>query len=218
MKKNIASNLWCNLIKRLWRAPDKPYQVFPNYLPNLEGKNYIAESKYDGFRAVILIDSKGATAYSRHFKPMNINTKILKMCKDLGFPSGTALDAEWMGRRASHPECVYLLDILYHDWQWQGNKTLVERLSFFEDLKLSDWILRPQSVSCGFLDFFESQIGDPNNSPTEGIVLKSLNSKLIGNPICSRENPLWCKVKWRAGPDGKQIIYKKSVFNHQQRK
>lgn len=213
MNKNTTNNSWRSLVKGLWRSPDKPYQVFPNYLSSLEGKNYIAESKYDGFRAVIFIDSKEVFSYSRHLKPIKMNSKILEHCKALGFPDGTALDAEWMGRRASHPECVYLLDVLYHDWQWQGNKTLAERISFFDDLKLSDWVLRPQSVSSGFLDFFESQISDPLTSPTEGIVLKNLDSKLIGNPISSRENPLWFKVKWRAGPDGKQIVYKKDVFN-----
>lgn len=213
METNLNPNLWRDLIKSLWRAPDKPYQVFPNYLETLENKNYIAESKYDGFRAVIFIDSKEVLTYSRHFKPLSINPKILDMCKQLGFPSGTALDVEWMGRRTNQPECIYLLDVLYHDWKWQGKKPLVERLKHFENIKLSDFILRPQSVDCNFLDFFESQIGNPLTCPTEGIVLKSLDSTLIGNPSGSKENPAWYKVKWRAGPDGKQVIYQKTVSN-----
>lgn len=210
---NNTDNTWRNLIKGLWRSPDKPYQVSASHLDTLEGRGYIAESKYDGFRAVILIDSKEVVAYSRHFKPLNINPKILELCKQLGFPSGTALDAEWVGQRTDHPESIYLLDVLYHDWEWQGNKVLSDRLKLLEHVKLSDWILRPRSVNCNFLDFFESQIGDPHESLTEGIVMKNLNSKIIGNPVASKDNPLWCKVKWRAGPDGKQIIYKKKVSN-----
>lgn len=211
MISTTATNTWRNLIKGLWRAPDKPYHVYPSYLETLEGKSYVAESKYDGFRAVVFIDSNEVLVYSRHFKPIKVNPKILKMCKNLGFPPGTAIDAEWMGRRTVHPECLYLLDMLYYDWQWQGNKILSERLRFFDNLKVSDLILRPRSVTSNFLDFFESQIGDPKTSETEGIVLKHLNSKLIGNPHASRDNPMWCKVKWRGGPDGKQILYSSKV-------
>lgn len=213
MVNATAPNLWRNCIKSLWRAPDKPYHVFPSHLDTMENKNYIAESKYDGFRAVILIDSQEVIVYSRHFKPMQINPKILELCKTLGFPEGTALDAEWMSRRAKSPECIYLLDVLYHGWQWQGNKPLIERLSFLENVEQSPVILRPQSTTCNFLDFFESQIGDPNASITEGIVLKNLNSRLIGNPVSSHDNPLWRKVKWRGGPDGKQILHSKTVSN-----
>lgn len=211
MISTATSNNWRSLIKGLWRAPDKPYHVYPSYLQSLEGKNYIAESKYDGFRAVVMIDSKEILVYSRHFKPIKVNPKILKMVKNLGLPSGTAIDAEWMGRRTIHPECLYLLDMLYYDWQWQGNKILSERLKFFNELNFSDLIMRPRSVSSNFLEFFESQIGNPKTSETEGVVLKSLDSKLIGNPKSSHDNPMWCKVKWRGGPDGKQILYSKRV-------
>lgn len=206
--------LWKDQVKRLWRAPDKPLRVFPDYLSHLEAKGgYIAEAKYDGFRGVVLIDDQEVRAYSRHFERLPVSKPVLDQFRGLGFRSGTAIDIEWMERRSGDSEAIYLFDTLYLEWQWQGNRPLAERLSTFDGMQLPSPIFRPASVTSGFLDFFESQIGDPNASPTEGIVLKHLSSRLIGKPTGSADNPLWCKVKWRDGPDGRQVVYKKRNSN-----
>jgi hypothetical protein len=81
----------------------------------------------------------------------------------------------------------------------------------FDGLSLPPPIYRPATVTSGFLAFFEAQVGDPEKSLTEGIVLKHLSSRLIGKPTASADNPLWCKVKWRDGPDGKRVVYKKKT-------
>jgi hypothetical protein len=51
----------------------------------------------------------------------------------------------------------------------------------------------------GYVDFFDFSKTLPG---AEGIVLKHKTSRFIGSVRKSVENPMWLKVKWRAGADG----------------
>lgn len=173
----------------------------PLYLPKGSGGIWTPYSKYN-----VATPGKGAEA------KMMPPTGLMKELQSLGFPEGTAFDAEWMG-----PRCVkdtggqhwfIIYDILYLDEQWQGDLPYRERKSMMTTIVNlhkakakaagidSSHILITDYVEEGFRECYEDQ--KPENNAgcelSEGIVVKRWDSKLVGGG----DNPNWMKVRYRA--------------------
>lgn len=203
--------IWTDEIGRLWRAPDEPMPVTPAYLAELEAKGgYVAEAKHDGLRVVALIDESGVAAFSAAGKRQSLSPEALGPIERLGFPSGTALDLRWASRVRPSP-AIFLLDILYSGWEWQGNRPHAERAALLDGMRLPRNVERPERTTRSFYEFFEAQVGDgdPRTVPTTGIVLKHRDSTLVGQPKSSARNPRWCEVLWRQGPNGQDVIHRR---------
>lgn len=210
MRKQHVHNLWREQHDLLWRAPDKPVRATLRNIPSIERTgSYVAQPKIDGHRAMIEIDDTCIRAISRHNKPLPVDPKILGQIRSLGLPSGTMLDAEWTGRRAlarGATEALWLLDVMFLAWEWQGAKSLYERLEPIAGLDLPEDVRRVETVSRDFLGLLERQIGDP---VSEGIVLKKVSATLVGRAHESALNRGWQKVKWRDGPSGEDVVITK---------
>lgn len=201
--------LWEQEINRLWRAPDKPNRCSPSMLHEWEERGtFVIEEKADGHRGVLFFDEKGVMAVSRHFRSLDVSTEMLRSLVGL-LPHGSALDVEWMGRRAEvGHEAIRLIDVLYWEWQWQGSRGLLERTAIFPDLNLPENVSPVERRSSDFLGFFRDQIGSPTS---EGVVVKRVGAKLKGKAT-SAKNPGWFKVKWRDGPGGDvQVVTREDV-------
>jgi len=197
-----------------FRYPDSPILTGPAELMRIEREEpgkHVAQFKWDGWRRPIYIDDGGGkiNLYSKHdfhakiVPPIHLTQEL----KTLGFPDGTAFDAEWMGQRATRllngRHYFILFDLLYYNGQWQGEIPYEQRYAnlktIFELHKAKAKVETPNIelepiCEIGFLEMFERSKSMPL---TEGIVIKRRSSKLKGKFISAAENAGWLKCKWR---------------------
>lgn len=110
-----------------FRFPDKPVEVGPHFLQTIDPSEWIAQSKYDGWRAIIFIDGQSVRFMSRqntdlsstHSRERHSIIAALKVeVQSLGLPTGTVLDAELVGPRGKHDWAVYIFDCLAWGGTW----------------------------------------------------------------------------------------------------
>jgi ATP-dependent DNA ligase len=172
-----------------------------------EAGKWYAQFKWDGWRRPIYISDGQVNFYSKHdFQAKDLPPYALQQeFRDLGFPEGTAFDAEWMGKRCTAQlggrHYFILFDLLYFNSKWMGDLPYSERYLILKNLveKHKEKVDAPNIVlepisELGFLAMFECSKSMPL---TEGIVLKGKDSKLKGNVLKSAENGFWLKCKWR---------------------
>ena len=128
--------------------------------------------------------------------------EIVKDVEAWNLADQSAVVSEWMARRTMGecPELLYIHDFYWLADKWVGNQILKDRRVLLDKLLLSEKIKRPECVYQGFVDFFNKQKEIPY---TEGCVIKSLNATVIGDRKESKKNPLFTKIKWRDGADGR---------------
>lgn len=218
------------------RLPDKPTEFFLPALEEMDIKErgkYIATQKLDGWRLLIVKDSihkivksfKGSTNWARGKNkdlfflsrrgtnkggPTNISVceEIVEQVEKIDLTDQSMLDSEWLERRTKDDgihECVFLLDYMWKSDDWLGNDPHQVRVDLLGKIPIdNDWIRRPEFVTENYVDFYEKQKA---LSWTEGIVLKHVNSTIIGDDIECKKNPLWIKVRYRAGDTGREGVY-----------
>jgi hypothetical protein len=216
------------------RLPDKPNEVFasnPKIWDEFKVQQWIATQKLDGFRLLIvkdftykIIKGFGSINWARGKNkdlfflsrrgtnkggPTNIPVceEIVKQVESMDLPDQSMLDSEWLERRTKDDgihECVFLLDYMWRADDWLGNEPHKDRITWLNNIKIDDdWIRRPNFVTENYVEFYEKQKAI---SWTEGIVLKHVNSIIIGDDVECKKNPLWCKVKWRSGSNGREEV------------
>lgn len=214
------------------RYPDKPNELSAQHLQYLDDQHdSIAQQKLDGWRCLIVrddsnkfvekwggerswyrgrflflsrraIDKGGPTSFP-------VSDQVVQAVSKLNLPDQSMLDGEWLNRRTKEDqigECLYLFDVLWFDDLWQGRSPLINRLELLDQITsrgLSQYLRVPDSARNGFVEFFETQ---KKLSWTEGVVIKELDSTIVGDRSGSVKNGSWIKVKWRSGHDGRQII------------
>lgn len=213
---------------RLKHFPDKPWEQDPKRLVEWDRSgNYNCQQKIDGWRTVIILTETGIEYLSRHDKSLDrdiepeVKADALAL-KDV-FPAGTQIDAEWLSRRSCSKEynlrpMLYLLDIMRHGGEWLLAKPYRERQAILKDGMAQrdrdllaeggdlgkNRIALPLTAESGkFAAFYEAQMSIPYS---EGVVVKHLDSKIVGNRKECVKNPLIFKVKYRAGADGTQRL------------
>lgn len=193
--------------------PDKPWEQDPRHLDEWDRSgNYVCQQKIDGWRTVIILTDERIEYVSRHNKSLNrdVEPEIKKEAEILRkiFPVQTQLDAEWLSRRSCSKEYnlrpkMFLLDILRYGDTWLLDKKLRDREEIlFKNPTNLECIAPPLAAEPGqFRNFYEAQ---KKISFSEGVVIKHLDSTIIGNRRECVKNPLIFKVKYRGGADGEQ--------------
>jgi ATP-dependent DNA ligase len=201
------------------RCPDKPIRTSQESLSGFEKEGgYLATYKYDGWRCIIDWDGENVGFYSRrdvdsggptaHPVSDSLREEVLAFIRENKLPPNTRLDSEWIARRTEGPEAIYVFGIQYLNGEWLGRDsedlrwTIVEGLTYNQPhVHLAD------AAKDNYVEFFnkirEKNEGLPEGKQrVEGIVLKRLDGRLLGNIKTCKKNPSWFKVKWRDGASG----------------
>ena len=189
--------------------PDKPVASNVAVLEMLIDDDWLAEIKYDGWRALARWDGHDVILTSRHQNTIPATAHVTRALYEAvhSLPP-CLLDGEWMGRRDDQPESLRLFDLLEFDGEWLGRVGAWNRWMRFTGL-IEPRLVEGELVSIvphtttGYRDFFEYSKELPG---AEGIVLKLKTSPFIGSVRRSVDNPLWLKCRHRAGSDGQLVI------------
>jgi len=207
----------------LTHYPDKPHTQNPCFLPEWDAKGtYLCQQKVDGWRLIVIRDKQGKFYYySRHNKSLaaDIEDGLKSEVESLDIPNDSQVDGEWISRRACSvdfklPQMIFLFDVIKWKGLWTLNKTLKDRYALVKSLfteKHPEHVMLPLEAEPGkFVEFYEAQKAIPYS---EGVVVKSLTSKMVGDRReCKKSAGLW-KVKFRAGSSGETDMapYQKDI-------
>jgi hypothetical protein len=204
-----------------YMTPDNPHRQYLPWVREIEAEQpgrWIAQRKRNGWRrpgyklGCWTFHSKYETGEEAKAQPP---LDLVAELESLGIPDGTAFDMEWMGRRDTEytkgQNWFEIFDLVYWNKRWQGDVPLKDRLANLKDLlylcrakakmdgkmldaeHITPRIILMPVVEKNFVEFYEQQKLDPLS---EGMVMKRLNSTLLGN---GRDNPFWLKIKYREG-------------------
>ena len=197
-----------------FRFPDDPIRVPPHVILSMEQSEpgrHVAQPKYDGWRRPMYLENGVWKFFSKYLTGQQAKetppADLVAELESLGFPDGTAFDAEWMGRRCTSvlrgKHYFVLFDLLYLGGQWQGDVPMIQRYGNLKTLLAlhkakaktdSSRIELVPMVDSGLVKFYEQQRFNPL---TEGIVVKAVDSGLKGGLSRATDNPKWLKVKYR---------------------
>lgn len=196
-------------------APDKPIRTNEGFIDFINNQ-YVAEAKLDGWRCEIGKFNNHLHSISRSNQKFELNNDIVNVLTKI-IPEGCSFDTEWINHtriKAINKEFGYNLPLIERimviDITWYNNKylrseTLAQRISRPEYQNLP--ILSLDNIWNSPLVFRAIQVsGDKamelynntrNHMICEGIVIKSLKSKINGHASKSIKNNGWFKVKYR---------------------
>lgn len=199
-------------------APDKPIRTSEDFIDDMIDNDWIAESKLDGWRMEVgKFDGKLHTL-SRRDTCHDVCDELIEQLQDI-VPEGCAIDCEWLSTsriKAVNTSCncnlpikemISVFDVTWHNDRYLNSIKLRDRISIdvianlpvgnIEDIFGGPRIFRCPYVSGeNAIQFYELQKSYPIS---EGIVLKKLNSPLIGNSQAgvSVKSKYWYKIKYR---------------------
>lgn len=170
-----------------FRYAPKPYETTPEAVAKLDEADYLAQSKYDGWRMwAQQIGRDNFQCLTASGNPMEreprakFDPRITEQFKALGLPTDTVLDSEYVGPRGDHDPTAYIFDMLAWKGEWIAHLPYEERWKYCLDLVLpSRGIIHlAQTADSGFLDLFNRLKADwiatgCGMHLTEGIVVKS---------------------------------------------
>ena len=180
---------------------DKPIAV--NSLLTFQNGKWIAQKKLDGYRCIVEINGD-IKFWSRNFSELKVSKEIQDQIRSLNLDN-TMLDGEWLKQRTDYkgPELLHLFGVLYLNGEWVGPWPEEKRWEFIQSLNIDGPIKRPDFVTKDYQKFFETSKSDKS---CEGIVLKAIDAKLVGDRNKSAKNPKWFKKRWRGGFDGQSTV------------
>lgn len=201
------------------RCPDKPLRTSQDSLEGFDKEeNYIATYKYDGWRCIIDWDGENVDFFSRrdvdsggptqHAVSESLKAEVKKFLLENKIPKNTRLDSEWICRRTDGPEEIYIFGIQYLNGEWLGRDIEDLRWTIVETFKYNQpHVHLAEFTRKDFVKFFTDIKNRNEHLPegkqkVEGIVLKRLDSKLLGNVKVCKKNQGWFKIKWRDGSSG----------------
>lgn len=196
----------------LTHYPDKPHTQNPCFLSEWDAKGtFLCQQKVDGWRLIVIRDKQGTFHYySRHNKSLakDIDDGLKAEVESLPIPNDSQIDGEWISRRACSvdyklPQMIFLFDVLKWKGLWMLNKPLKERYALVRMMfqeKQPEHVMLPSEAEPGeFVEFYEAQ---KKISFSEGVVVKLLSSKMVGDRRECKKSPSLWKVKHRAGSSG----------------
>jgi ATP-dependent DNA ligase len=189
----------------LYRYPDIPNQIGPETLATFARGEWLAQLKYNGFRAMYEWDGRGTLLiWGRHGTQLKepspqFRERTVEWMRKTRLPA-CVIDGEYMGRRDQAQgvtERSWLFDLLMLDGNWLGNEPTDVRWEMLRRHVPAEEV--PASATERFAEFFEYSRGVQG---CEGIVLKKTTARFFGSVRECFENPNWFKCKWRGGEDG----------------
>lgn len=202
------------------RTPDKPVRTSQDSLAEFDREDcYIATAKLDGYRCIIDWDGENVAFFSRRDLDVGGPTQH-QVCDSLigevksfllenEIPANTRLDSEWLAKRTSGPEQIFIFGVQYWGGAWLGREIENVRWALVSSLKYNHpHVHLTEYARHNYSEFFqrikEKDIRQPEeNWKVEGIVLKHVNSRLLGHLKTCKKNPRWYKVKWRDHANGR---------------
>lgn len=192
----------------IFRWPDNPRRAYAEFLHEADKSNdkWFAFKKWDGWRRPAYNETDGWKFYAKATKGEEAAAQpppdMVDELRSLNLPAGTALDQEWMGRRANSGNHLFVvLDMLYWKDKWMGDVPLIDRLflvqqclSIAKSKGNAPRVVFAPFVTSDFCSYYEKQKGDPES---EGVVIKRSNSKLVGGMHSCQDNLDWWKIKFR---------------------
>ncbi len=207
-----------------FRHPDKPTDTTPEFVQGLVEKDWISQSKYDGWRLQVYIDGKMnvepvfismhnnspesirlLTRVGRQIeRKTNVPADLGRQILSLGLPTDTVLDCEFMGPRGDHRPAVYIFDCLAWDGSWLVRSTYEERWRKCLSIDLGNTHLlkfagtRENNFMAHFNHLKQQWIdGGRGMHICEGIVLKRRSGTLSLKPTSSVKSGHMFKLKYR---------------------
>jgi hypothetical protein len=216
------------------RYPDQPVEIFPDNLDSQDNGTSMAQQKVDGYHCLLTRDTnhnvirefggnanwdvgEGIFFLSRRGvnkggpTRLDVSREIVEVIKKLALPDNTMLDAEWLERRTKEDgigDCLFIHDVLWLEDKWFGDVSCWDRFNLLakllDGIRCDTGVVRiVDFVIHDFRVFFEAQRKTPWS---EGIVIKDMSHKIKGSRTECQKNPLWLKVKWRSGCDGRKVL------------
>lgn len=191
--------------------PEKPMQIHDiDFVP----KNYIAQIKKDGHRAIIEIDNI-VKVYNRNGDILNASKKYDWSWLNKVFPNKTLLDGELVGIRQAKElsDTIVIWDAPIYDGVSLKNNSYIERWNVLNSLVCKKQQVTKKSYGCSFIAEFDGmKLFLSHNFPInlakaiiqkldahfdEGIVFKNPDSKLEWSKIktVTTTNQLKYKIK-----------------------
>lgn len=193
----------------LYRFPDIPSLITPNVLETLRDGEWMAQLKFNGWRAMYDWDGSELTLWGRKKRALTEpSAAFVAGIKDLLRPVPPCLlDGEVMGRRGPtskpFPERAWLFDTLEVNGRWMGGAGAYERYVTLKGLVTPELVV--PCVTGGYPAFFQRSKAWCS-AGCEGIVLKRVDSKFFGKVNDCYANPGWLKCKFLGGEDGQRVI------------
>lgn len=190
-----------------------------------EANAWTSEMKFNGYRVHAERKDGQWLFWSRRWKKHPLGPKMLALAiaeleewsKGREFGDGTMLDGEWLERRTEIAEGLIFWDVLLLNGEWQGDKPYRERMLALGGLT-SLWNdgFRVEDLGSLKEPFFsvvqrnwsdhKAYYARATQIPwVEGLVLKRLDSKLIGSTKDRAINPSWIKVKYKGSSTGEKV-------------
>lgn len=184
-----------------WICPDKPCEADISFLDEIDETEFIAQSKINGYRTISFCEipvlySRNHILLSRAIKK-EVKSEITEAVKVFG---NSTLDGEYVLRRTSHPESLYLFDIISNEGSLMLNVPFEERWHTLREiyknkLQGNEYVMLVDYVDENFKKFFNSQ--KKLDGLSEGIVIKKRKSTITGNrKDSSVNNKEWFKVRF----------------------
>lgn len=193
-----------------FRYPDKPYRTTSDVVNCLREDEWLAQSKYDGWRISLYVGVSESTLFSSRGKSLvdilSVPKFILDDISELSsyLPSLSVLDGEYVGPRGNHKPHIYFFDCLAWSGQWNVNVPYIDRWNQTCDMGRYMECCSSLSLACtqreNFLSFFNELKNDWYNNGNdlyEGIVLKRLSGKLVLSLNRASKNRHMMKLKYR---------------------
>lgn len=185
--------------------PTKPVRSGEGILDEI-GDEYLVETKYDGWRAIVSMNEGNIKVVSRHNKPMDMPNFLLDKLQEL-IPEGSMIDCEWINQTRIKGineqfnlgiplvDCISVFDVLRYKGkslksmplQDRRNVAIMTSLQENDLTSISDGIIFRASGTTGnnARQFYEDQKATPLS---EGVVIKRLKGTL---------GATWYKVRHR---------------------
>lgn len=199
-----------------WIFPFKPMKINDSLLGSLKLDDYVLEKKYDGYRALLIVEEAGFKLFTRQKVELPIPNNLRPQIESLKLPTGTVLDGElWTpSSRGSwtHDRNVVcsltFWDVIAFDGKSVGSNTLEERRAVLENL------LGAGTENVGLVvqepvtkerieeirkEAMEHRVASQSRSGfVHGVVLKRKGSPRRDNPNRSVEHADWMKLVYWA--------------------
>lgn len=199
-----------------WIFPFKPMKINDSLLGSLKLDDYVLEKKYDGYRALLIVEEAGFKLFTRQKVELPIPNNLRPQIESLKLPVGTVLDGElWTpSSRGSwtHDRNVVcsltFWDVIAFDGKSVGSNTLEERRAVLENL------LGAGTENVGLVvqepvtkerieeirkEAMEHRVASQSRSGfVHGVVLKRKGSPRRDNPNRSVEHADWMKLVYWA--------------------
>ena len=190
-----------------FRHPDKPIDTTPDVVKRLNPSEWICNAKYDGWRLQVYVDGPGhVRCLSRVGRPLaqtaaKFPQSLVQAFQNMKLPTGTVIDAEFVGPRGGLHPSVYIFDMLAWDGEWLAQEPYEKRWERCQQLR---WdhpdIHLAETVPNDFMAFFERLKAAWDGESIdlwEGIVLKSRKGKLKLDRNSSQKSDVMFRLKYR---------------------